>query len=502
MLTRFLKKQGMSTYSKVLQRANISPNVLDTQYAVRGKLVLRSLEHEKRLKSGDETLPFKSIVACNIGNPQQCGQKPLTFPRQVLALVNCPTLLESEHVGKLFPTDAIQRATKYIEEISGGIGAYSHSKGVDIVRQEVAAFLEKRDGFPADPEALYLTDGASPGIQRTLSMLIKDKRCGVMIPIPQYPLYSAAITLTGGTQVPYFLNEESCWSTKQEELLRSVSRAREDGTEIKAMAVINPGNPTGQCLSWDDMEGIVSFCHSENIVLLADEVYQENIWTDTNPFHSFKKVVRTMEAQGKIPAGELELLSYHSVSKGFLGECGRRGGYMECVNIDDGAEEELYKLSSLNLCSNLVGQLAVGLMVNPPSEGDESHVQYVSEKNAILSSLKRRARILVDALNNLEGVTCQESQGAMYAFPKITLPPGAISAAKKLNETPDNYYCLKLLDSTGIVVVPGSGFGQEENTFHFRTTILPEEDEIQEVIDRMQVFHATFMESHNTLSSL
>ena len=162
----------------------------------------------------------------------------------------------------------------------------------------------------------------------------------------------------------------------------------------------------------------------------------------------------------------------------------------------------MYKLSSLNLCSNLVGQLAVGLMVNPPSEGDESHAQYVSEKNAILSSLKRRARLLVDALNNLEGVTCQESQGAMYAFPKITLPQGAIIAANKVNETPDNYYCMKLLDSTGIVVVPGSGFGQEEDTFHFRTTILPEEDEIQEVINRMQVFHASFMESHKTSSSL
>ena len=99
------------------------------------------------------------------------------------------------------------------------------------------------------------------------------------------------------------------------------------------MAIINPGNPSGQCLTYEDMEGILKFCHDEEIILLADEVYQENIWQSENPFYSFKKVLRTMEKEGKLPQGDVELFSYHSVSKGFLGECGRRGGYMEMVNI-------------------------------------------------------------------------------------------------------------------------------------------------------------------------
>jgi alanine transaminase len=328
-----MARRAMSTYSKVLTKTSINPNVLNAKYAVRGEIVLRSIEHAKALKS-NHNLPFNSIVSCNIGNPQECGQKPLTFPRQVMSLLDYPELLKSPAVKDIFPTDVIERAGKYMDNISGGIGAYSHSKGVEVVRQEVASFLEKRDGFSADPEDIFLTDGASPGIQNTLNMIINGKQDGIMIPIPQYPLYSAAIALLGGTQVGYFLNEDGGTEIDRIELDRALKEAREvNNLNVKVMAVINPGNPSGQCLTYEDMEGILKFCHDEEIILLADEVYQENIWQSENPFYSFKKVLRTMEKEGKLPQGDVELFSYHSVSKGFLGECGRRGGYMEMVNI-------------------------------------------------------------------------------------------------------------------------------------------------------------------------
>ena len=157
-----------------------------------------------------------------------------------------------------------------MDNISGGIGAYSHSKGVEVVRQEVASFLEKRDGFSADPEDIYLTDGASPGIQNTLNMIINGKQDGIMIPIPQYPLYSAAIALLGGTQVGYFLNEDGGTEIDRIELDRALKEAREvNNLNVKAMAVINPGNPSGQCLTYEDMEGILKFCHDEEIILLV-----------------------------------------------------------------------------------------------------------------------------------------------------------------------------------------------------------------------------------------
>jgi len=100
------------------------------------------------------------------------------------------------------------------------------------------------------------------------------------------------------------------------------------------------------------------------LVLAADEVYQENVYGDAPPFISFKKIVR--ELGSKIP-----LVSFHSISKGFTGECGLRGGYFELTNIDTAVKAHLTKLASVSLCSNTMGQVAVGLMVNPPTSGPE-----------------------------------------------------------------------------------------------------------------------------------
>merc|ERR1711871_639477 len=323
-----------------------------------------------------------------------------------------------------------------------------------------------------------------------LNALISDEKVGVMIPIPQYPLYSAAITLCGGRAVNYYLDERDQWSTSVDELQRALSEAQADGTQCRALAVINPGNPTGQVLSRPRMEDVLEFCSREGLVLLADEVYQENIWDQTQNFTSFKKILRDMEAEGRLAAGKTELMSFHSVSKGFFGECGRRGGYVEMSNIDPAVVDQLYKLASVSLCSNVDGQLMVGLMVNPPKPGDASYDRYNSEKQDILQSLQRRAQRIVDALNTLEGVTCNQSQGALYAFPQIELPQGAVDAAAAAGKAADAYYCLALLEATGIVVVPGSGFGQEDGTFHFRTTILPQEEDLGAVIERMTSFHA------------
>lgn len=142
------------------------------------------------------------MIFCNIGNPQALRQKPITFLRQILACVNYPELLKHPEI---FPKDVIERAKHYIDNIPGGVGAYSHSKGVACVRQEVTEFLKKRDGYECDPENIYLTDGASSGVKSILNVLISNSSDGIMIPIPQYPLYSAAIELFGGVQVYIYI---------------------------------------------------------------------------------------------------------------------------------------------------------------------------------------------------------------------------------------------------------------------------------------------------------
>jgi alanine transaminase len=108
---------------------------------------------------------------------------------------------------------------------------------------------------------------------------------------------------------------------------------------------------------------------------------------------------------------EQELFSFHSTSKGMIGECGRRGGYFECTNIDNAVLDQLYKMASINLCPNVHGQIMVDLMTNPPVKGDESYPQYKAEYDAIYESLGRRAIKLADSFNKLEGVTCNSAEG-------------------------------------------------------------------------------------------
>ncbi|KAL3687631.1 hypothetical protein R1sor_013940 [Riccia sorocarpa] len=474
---------------KVMHPDSINENVKRTSYAVRGELYLRASELQKE---------GKKIIFTNVGNPHALGQKPLTFPRQVMALCQAPFLMDDPNVSLLFAPDAISRAKHYLAMTSGGVGAYSDSRGLPGVRQEIAEFIYERDGYPSDPEHIFLTDGASKGVQQVLNALIRNEKDGVLVPIPQYPLYSASITLLGGTLVPYYLKEEVNWSLDTADLRSQIATARKNGITVRGLVFINPGNPTGQCLTEENLRQLIELCHRERIVLLADEVYQTNVYQDVRPFISAKKVLKGM---GGPISKELELVSFHTVSKGFLGECGQRGGYLEMTNIHPQVVEELYKVASISLSPNVTGQIMLGLMVKPPKPGDHSYPRYAAESKAILESLRKRAHIMTDGFNACQNVECNFTEGAMYSFPQVKLPPGAIAAAKAAGKAPDVFYCLKLLEATGISTVPGSGFGQKEGTFHIRTTILPSEQEMPAMMASFKRFNDGFMAQYSKPAS-
>lgn len=195
---------------------------------------------------------------------------------------------------------------------------------------------------------------------------------------------------------------------------------------------------------------------------------------------------------------QVQLVSFHSISKGLSGECGLRGGYFELINFPPEVKAQILKLASIGLCPNTVGQYAMGLMVAPPSEGDESFAQDAREKRTIFESLKRRAVKVVRGLNTMTGVTANPAEGAMYAFPRIELSPRFVDEAQTAGVHPDAHYAMRLLLSTGVVVVPGSGFGQAKGTFHFRTTILPPEKDLDEVLRRMKEFHERLMREYGS----
>ena len=241
--------------------------------------------HIKALANG-ESRPFPDVVLCNIGNPQSVGQQPLTFPRQVrarahrvhplspaavtsgaasqvLALCTCPSLLDNPQIVDALPADVVARAKRILDGTHGlGArclrrcpdstqpgslalsrcfpGAYSDSKGIESARESVKAYIEERDGHPTDIEGLYLTNGASEGVKTLLNMLISGPNDGVMIPIPQYPLYSATITALGGAQIGYYLDEGNDWAMTTANLDEVAAQARADGITPRALCIINP----------------------------------------------------------------------------------------------------------------------------------------------------------------------------------------------------------------------------------------------------------------------
>lgn len=459
----------------------------EMRYAVRGEVVTKANEIKERLAQG-EALPFKSLVPCNIGNPHAVKQKPITFYRQVAACCLCPSLIDGDESG--FPADVKARAKEYLDATAGnGVGAYTDSVGLNFIRKQVCDFIERRDGFPAKAEDIELTTGASEGIKRCLAAIISTEKDGILIPRPQYPLYTASITMFGGKAVFYDLDEKAGWKVTRRSL--DIALRGFNGT-MRAITVINPGNPSGSVLDEQDIEMIIDFCHQHVIVILADEVYQENIYAEGKKFHSFKKVLRSMQKKDE-KYKTIQLLSFHSTSKGLIGECGQRGGYMEMNGFSANFHAQMTKVAATSLSSNTIGQIFVGLMVTPPKEGDPSYPLFKQEADGIFEGMRRRAGLLSKGLNEIPGIHSQAIEGAMYAFPKVSISMKAQEAAKEEGIAADDFWCLRLVEECGIVCVPGSGFGQEQNTFHFRITILPPDDMLEGMLVRLKKFQEDFM---------
>lgn len=477
------EKEESADKSFTWNEETMSQSLRRMQYAVRGEVVMRA---DQLAAQGRE------ILYTNIGNPHQVGQKPISYYRQVLALCDLPAEQGVDHpkVYDMFPKDVVAVAREYREIIGpSGTGAYTNSQGVLGLREHIAEYIQTRDGYPAYPGSIFLTNGASSAIAMVLQGLLASNNDAIMIPIPQYPIYSALIAKLGGRQVGYELDESLNWAASREELEKQLAKAKKEGLEVKALAMINPGNPSGNVMTHCDIQVITEFCSEHGIVMMADEVYQTNIYAEGAEFVSAKKVALDCGLQN------LQLVSFHSTSKGLIGECGRRGGYMELLHIDPYVQAQLYKLASSDLCSNVVGQIMTSLMVRPPLPGGGSYELFQEENRFIFDGLKDRAQKLVEGLNKIPGITCVPAEGAMYAFPRIEIPDKAIEKAKELGTTPDNLYALSLLDETGICVVPASGFGQAKGRVGFRTTFL--HPDTVKSIDLFAKHHAKFVKDYS-----
>ena len=407
---------------------NINQHVRSAQYAVRGELATRAEHYRAQLQGSqpqkqqqhaptpqsespnENALPFSAVISANIGNPQQLDQKPITFFRQVLSLIEYPPLLEQadlliQHCG--YKSDVIARARRLLTEVKS-VGAYSQSQGAPGIRKSVAEYIERRDGFPADVDSIFLSAGASSGVNTLMNVICASPETGVLVPIPQSPLYTATLSLLNARCVPYYLDEEKGWGTGVEAIRSAYEKAKKEGTDVRAIVVINPGNPTGANLSAEDVRKVLELAAEEHLVVLGDEVYQTNIFE--GEFTSFKKMLRLLQKEEPDKFANVELASLNSISKGMVGECGHRGGYFELVGFDSEVAAQIYKFVSIMLCAPVVGQCLVEMQVNPPKEGEPSYPLYKQEYDGIAEGLRGRATALFKAFGEMEGVECQNPQ--------------------------------------------------------------------------------------------
>lgn len=408
---------------------NINPHVKEAKYAVRGELAIKSEQYRAQLKQAasqnpptppETPLPFDKVISANIGNPQQLDQKPISFFRQVISLVEYPPLLANEEALRSafgYKQDVIDRAKWFLKEVNS-VGAYSQSQGCPGIRDSVAKFIEDRDGYPADPANIYLSAGASSGVNTLLHVIASSPQTGVLVPIPQYPLYTATLAVLNARVVPYYLDESKGWGTDLSTIKESYTKAKAEGIDVRAIVVINPGNPTGASLSPSDVAEVIKFAAEEKLVIMADEVYQTNIFLGS--FTSFKKGLRELQKAEAGKYDNVELASLHSISKGMVGECGHRGGYFELVGFDPEVQAQIYKFISIMLCPPVVGQCLVEMMVNPPKKGDPSFELYDKEYNGIKEGLRERAYALYEAFKMMEGVELSEPQVSLLQVTDLT----------------------------------------------------------------------------------
>ncbi|CAN9502727.1 unnamed protein product [Ophioblennius macclurei] len=436
--------------------------------------------------------PYKDVIDVTSGDLHAGGLKPLSFVRQVLAVCLYPQLMESPKL----PPDVKLRAQRLLEGCEGGsMGSYTDCAGIRVVVRQLCEFIRRRDGgVPCRPENIYVTNGSQWALKNVLNILLDGEASpqpGVLVPAPGHTTTLLSVMALGAAVVPYYLSEDKAWALRVEELQRALDSAKGVCKPV-ALYVINPGNPAGLVQSRESIQEVIRFAAEKNLFLLADEVYQDFIHEKSCSFVSYKKVLAEM---GAPLSDSVQLASFNSVSKGVMGECGLRGGYVELLNMDPDVMVYVYKLFSTGSCASVSGQVALDLMCAPPQPGDPSYPLYEQETKHIRSSLVYNMKTATEVLNRLPGMTCLPVDGGAFLFPQVDLPPKALQKAQEAGLEPDIFYCMKLLEEAGVLVSPGCEFIQKEGTYHMRLSMLLRSNVLDELLRRLSVFHADFMKN-------
>ncbi|QFQ01643.1 Glutamate-pyruvate aminotransferase AlaA [Corynebacterium urogenitale] len=336
---------------------------------------------------------------------------------------------------------------------------YSTSKGIISARRAIFARYEVIPGFPSfDVEDVYLGNGVSELITMTTQALLNDGD-EVLIPSPDYPLWTAATSLAGGKPVHYLCDEEDDWNPSIEDIKAKVTE------RTKAIVVINPNNPTGAVYSKEILEQIVEVAREHSLLILADEIYDKILYDDA----------QHINIASLCP--DLLCITYNGLSKAYR-VAGYRSGWMVITGPKQHAEgfiEGITLLASTRLCPNVPAQHAIQVAIS----GRQSIEDLVLPGGRLLE----QRNVTWEKLNEIPGVSCVKPMGAMYAFPKLDPNVHEIHDDEKL--------MFDLLRAEKIQMVQGTGFNWPTPD-HFRIVTLPWARDLENAIERLGNFLASY----------
>ncbi len=324
---------------------------------------------------------------------------------------------------------------------------YSPSEGIPEALAAIRNEAEKNGiRFIQD---IYVGNGGSECIEIALSALVNEGE-NVMTPAPGYPLYTAVLAKLGCVENPYYLDEKNGWQPDLEDIASKINK------KTRAIVLINPNNPTGSVCEKKTLEGIIELAARHRLVIFADEIYDKLVLEGGHH-------ISIASLSSDVP-----ILTFNGLSKAYLGP-GLRMGWC----IQSGPEqvlrpytEAIHKFLRARLCASHPVQHAI----KPALEGDQTHLIEMKRK------LSARRDLTMTMLNNFKGLNCVLPAAAFYAFPSLTVGEA------------DETFIPRLIEKTGVVVVPGSGFGQRPKSSHFRVVFLPPEPILQRAYEAIRTF--------------
>jgi len=387
------------------------------RYEIRGPLARRAQELERK---------GYDVIKLNIGNPAAFGFRP----PETLRLALLENLAQAE--------------------------GYCHQKGIFPAREAVVMDTQTR-GIPGvTAEDVFMGNGVSELILMTMEALL-ERGDEVLLPAPDYPLWTAAVVIAGGVPVYYPCRPEAGFIPDPAEVARLVS------PRCKALVLINPNNPTGAVYPADVVEGLVRLAEQHQIAIFSDEIYDRVLYANAVHTPAAKLCEHTLCA------------TFGGLSKVYRA-CGFRTGWVFFSGRLDHATEYLNcleMLASLRLCSSVPGQWAVQTALGG--------VQSIFDLTAPTGRLGRQRQAVLDAVARSPHFSLVPPQGALYAFVRANR-----DAAPNFD---DNAFAMALLEEKHVLVVPGSSFNVDY-TDHFRITLLPDEETIRTVFERMDALLA------------